>query len=82
MDTESSPPLDPATLHSQLLAHEEEVRHLAKQLGIAGEFQACCTVRDAADLLLAASRALAPEAPCRTTTHTMAVLYALCRTGA
>ncbi|MGW7522609.1 hypothetical protein [Streptomyces sp. NPDC054783] len=82
MDTESSPPLDTATLRGQLVAREEEVRHLAKQLGIAGEFQASCTVRDAADLLLAAGRALAAETPCRTTTHTMAVLYGLCRTGA
>ncbi|MEV6293893.1 hypothetical protein ACWET9_41810 [Streptomyces sp. NPDC004059] len=82
MDTESMRPLDTGALRSQLVAHEEEVRHLAKQLGIAGEFQACCTVRDAADLLLAAGRALAAETPCRTTTHTMAVLYALCRTDA
>ncbi|MER6076496.1 hypothetical protein ABT187_49060 [Streptomyces sp. NPDC001817] len=82
MDTESSPPLDLETMHNQLLRHEEEVRYLAKQLGIAGEFHACCTVRDAADLLLAAGRALAPEVPCRTTTHTMAVLYGLCGTGA
>ncbi|MER6568984.1 hypothetical protein ABT288_23070 [Streptomyces sp. NPDC001093] len=81
MDTESSPPLDNANLRRQLVVHEEEVRRLAKQLGIAGEFQACCTVRDAADLLLAAGRALAAETPCRTTTHTTAVLYALCRTG-
>lgn len=75
MDTESSPPLDTAALRSQLLAHEEGLRHLAKQLGSAGEFQACCTVRDAADLLLAAGRGLSAETPpCRATTHTMAVL--------
>ncbi|MGJ5749072.1 hypothetical protein [Streptomyces puniciscabiei] len=81
MDEASFRPLDVGILRGQLVAQEEEVRHLAKQLGIAGEFEACCAVRDAADLLLAAGRTLSAERPCRNTTHTMAVLYAFGRTG-
>ncbi|MEU9478963.1 hypothetical protein [Streptomyces sp. NPDC048191] len=75
MDTESLPHAATGNLRSQLVAHEEVVRRLAKQLGIAGCFEACCAVRDAADLLLAAGRMLAEEAPCRATAHTTAALY-------
>ncbi|MFJ9719948.1 hypothetical protein ACIRPQ_29150 [Streptomyces sp. NPDC101213] len=73
MDTERLPPLDPVELQGQVMAHEEDIRALAKQLGHAGLFEARCALRDAADLLLAVGRTLATEVPSRAATRHHAV---------
>ncbi|MBV2355396.1 hypothetical protein KUM39_13610 [Streptomyces sp. J2-1] len=49
-------------LRLEVLARELELRSLVKKLGLGGQFEARCSVQEAADLLLDAGRALAVEA--------------------
>ncbi|MDQ0383200.1 hypothetical protein J2S54_000020 [Streptomyces sp. DSM 42143] len=61
MNTETLPPLDPVELRDQVMAHEEDLRRLVKQLGFTGQYEARTALRDAADLLLGADRSLTAE---------------------
>ena len=67
MDTEFLPvtPPDPVQLREALLDHEEDLRRIARDLHPGGHWEARCALRDAADLLLKAGRALAAELPSR-----------------
>lgn len=64
MNTETMS-LDPVELRDQVMAHEEGLRDLVKQLGFSGHFESRCALREAADLLLGVGRSLAAELPPR-----------------
>lgn len=66
METEHLAELAPEEVRDQVMRYEEGLRHLAKQLGHGGQFEARWALRDAADLLLSAGRNLAAEGPRRT----------------
>ncbi len=65
MNTENLSTLDPAELREQVMAHEQDLRRLVKQLGLTGQYEARTALRDAADLLLGVARGLAayPHGP-------------------
>lgn len=65
MDIHFLPEPDPVHIRASVMDAEAELRELAKDLHPGGHFEARCLVRDAADMLLAAGRALAAETPGR-----------------
>lgn len=65
MDSDFLPTTNPVQVCESLLAQEDELRHLAQDLRCGGHFEARCLVRDAADKLLEAGRAMAAEMPGR-----------------
>lgn len=65
MDNHFLPDRDPVQIRDSLMDVEADLRELLKDLHPGGHFEARCHVRDAADALLAAGRALAAESPGR-----------------
>lgn len=63
MDNHFLPERDPVQVRNSVMDVEAELRTLAKDLHPGGHFEARCLVRDAADKLLEAGRALAAECP-------------------
>jgi hypothetical protein len=65
MDNDFLPPPDPVQIREAVMAQEADLRELLKDLHSGGHFEVRCLVRDAADKLLAAGRALGAEMPGR-----------------
>jgi hypothetical protein len=58
-------PTDPVQVRDEVLANEAQLRALERELHPGGHWEARCLVREAADKLIEAGRALAAEMPGR-----------------
>ena len=63
MDHNLLPDVDPVQIREAVLDHEADLRVLERSLHPCGHYETRCVLREAADKLMEAARALAAERP-------------------